>query len=327
MERGVHSVFFRHNDGAKISRSREGRFVVGPDDQIEHLEDHHGLIDRLFPEGPAAQHDVRHQRLSDHPYLEVTRRGDHIGDQRSPELPVPDLQPYQPSVPTAGGLTPVFHFTRPGGEVRTLEAQGDALVMDGNPLSPEESRAVLGDVQSGTAQLRYAKKPHSMQVMNKTEEAEAMYLASVENYGAPDELLFPDEADLAAYDKSLRKAESAAPLSLDKDPETKLSNLRALRQREPKPNEVPVKVQLADQHLLHDHGRLAADDVALALGEAIGKVAREHRGEVYRTAHTGYQAFFPGQEEALRFQRGAAEAAGKMPPVGGTHQIGLEFSV
>lgn len=160
---GIFSFFrLRPHDDGSVERGRMGRVLID-ELGLKHLEDYHGHALRDLPAGPmSAETKDRLARMMSSRYMDVRAWDDHLGDADTDDIPEEELnEPMVPDVQALPGKPPsVFQYSRAGMDgAHIVEAHGDQLLLDGQALSPAESKALLANVHTGAALLRYHRPP------------------------------------------------------------------------------------------------------------------------------------------------------------------------
>lgn len=137
---GVYRIYARKPDGY---RRLMGRLAI-TDGLVHHLEDHHGSLEGIFPEGPVSPRTAQRLHSFSHsPYYEIVdeeniNAGHHTED-------IPDLE--------IGDVTPEATFTLAGEGLaapQLVEVWHGAVVVAGRKLSEGDVHELMGKVRDGT---------------------------------------------------------------------------------------------------------------------------------------------------------------------------------
>ncbi len=313
----VHKVELRVN--GKLHPA--GRFMLHQG-HLHHLEDYHGILASMLPEGPLTAETI--SRL---------HGLQHGGAISSTPHPAPDHRPTvldEPGVELTPEMTPprpaVFHYHRPGmlhPHVLEFGLRGGAL--DGQKLDDSELALMLHNVQSGLATLRY--KPGSVP------ESPMADLAKAEG----------DDPTLSVHDalSHVRAAVAAGHIHPDveramtrhiyEDPMVPgIGNKTAYNQfRQQGRQGVYLSMDANDFKSVNDtHGHDAGDDAIRGIGGAL-KDAAAHvgTGKLFRPGGDEFVAHFPTHEEALRFTRHATSKISEIPAIAGSHKLSMSVGM
>lgn len=305
---GIFSFFrLRPHDDGSIERGRMGRLLID-DEGLHHLEDYHGGALRELPAGPlSAETRDRLARMMRSPYIDVRAWDDHLGDSDADQIPEEELgEPMVPEVQMLPGLPPsIFQYSRVGMEgMHIIEAHGDQLLLDGQPLSPEESKTILRNVHVGAAILRYHRPPPK---------------------GTPHIPGTPDY--LGKAEPAPARPEKLVADTIKKDPMVpRLGNLYALEERHQKDEGrgAVVAIDINDFWRANEVGWREADEAIVAFGEALARAAG---GDAYRDGGDGFVAFCDTKQDAYAMLRELTEALKELPAVGGTYHMTISAGV
>jgi GGDEF domain-containing protein len=340
LEPEIHSLDVKMGDSVHPA----GRFLVH-DGHIQHLEDYHGLLGHLLPEGPMDEWTAgRMYAMSANPGL-LLRRYVRPGNPEGAEEPVPAVSPAAQAKQRPPS---VFAYERAGMDrPHTLEVQHGAYLLDGNRLSHPEVQTVLSNVRQGTAKLRYIQGGADQRIA-KMEAALAGLLKSVEEsddaiaaHAAMARRLL--EATRAAVAKGHLEPQHERDLTqlLYNDPMTPgLGNKAAAAdfKSRPKPG-VYINMDGNDFRAINSAFGHPVGDAAI---QAFGKAARQAMDEavgrgsgklfhdpdqqnLYRDGGDEFLAHVPSHEHAARFARLLGQKLEALPPVGGTHKLSMSF--
>lgn len=286
-----------------------GRYLVHRGN-VEHLEDYHGILGAMVPEGPVT--DVTASRLHGLEFAPHIVVAPH-------ELPV-QAQPVAPegvqvTEASAPARPPVFEYHRSGHQQpHVVEFGKHGAAIDGRKLDDAELDLILENVHNGVATMRY------------------------KSAGAP---MAKAEGDPSALDDDLDEvlqhyrglvARGLAPPEHERimtahimgDPMVAgVGNKRAWMkfQQKQKPG-VYASIDLNDfKHVNDVHGHQAGDEAITAAGNALRSAAdKVGTGHLFRPGGDEFVAHFPTYEEAARFSRHAREHFDKLPAVNGVHR-------
>lgn len=300
-----------------------GRFFIHGN-QLHHLEDYHGVLKDLLPEGPLdAQAVSKLHGLQWSPELSVRR---HMPAPPSDESGKPQL-PKPPGVVQVGRSElppppPVFEYHRPGLQhVHTVEFGPQGAALDGRALTDAELSLMLRNHQQGLATIRHKLPQVSLQKADEESVPEVM-----------------DPEDALTY---IRAAEAAGHLPkgtsqtwvkhLMTDPMmegigNKYAWNRFLDRNKPG---VYGSLDINDFKGINDNfGHQAGDAAIVAVGKALRAAADKTKNiKVFRSGGDEGAIFAPTHEDALRFIRYAREHLDSIPPVNGTHKISMSFGL
>ncbi len=322
-----------HTVSAKLSDNFHpiGRYAIS-DGNITHLEDYHGLMGKLVPQGPVNQKTVSQLHgLRMSPYIQISSSHppvDPANDTVTPIVPQ-DRAPSAVAAPIARPPS-VFHYQRAGHDApHVLEVSQGKYLLDGNELAPHEVHAVMGNVKSGAGSIRYIGPKAS----DRVAKAESLLRKS-------DDPTDPLHAALMAVRESVKaghmKQEHADALTrhIYEDPMTpgignKFAATQFLGQKKP-----GVYAQLdgnSFRSINNGYGHAAGDEAI----KAFGKYAREAMdettgrgpsgGKIFRNGGDEFVAHFPSHEHAAAFARSVSQKLDSHPPIGGAHKLSMSF--
>jgi len=160
-----HAELLVHRNG-QLSRHPAGRVLVrGGNAHI--LEDYHGALGNVVPAGPIDDLTI-HKLNNPGPDLSIASHHDIAHGHRLdfiPDHPLPHFLPDPVDVTPAAlkqhvEIKPpsVFHYSHAGhDQPHILEVRGGKHLLDGNPLKDDEVAAILDNVRTKVAKLRYVK--------------------------------------------------------------------------------------------------------------------------------------------------------------------------
>jgi len=327
-----------------------GRFIL-INNELHILEDYFGLIAKAIPEGPLTSSTVNMiQAMQQSPDIEVKEtpyvppepQGNEISPQ--PDAPIPAPAPVR---------APVFDYHRVGfDEPHTVEFHGGNVLLDAKLITPEEAAAILANVSSGAATLRY-KAPDLAGTIAKMEEQFAdlakgmrqppgVKPASSDDGTTPlNPSSTPHAQDLLAH---IRAAEAAGHIPKGTsegmtqhvygDPMVPgLGNRKAWEEfRSKNKPGVYVGMDLNDLKKLNTHSHAMGDDAIRTYGKTLRSAIDEAApgvGKLFRVGGDEMTAHFPSNEHAMAFARKLHEKLEAVPPMGGIHKLstGMGFGI
>lgn len=334
---------------------KAGRFMIF-NGQITHLEDYHGLLDTLVPQGPLDLHAIeRIHAFKSSSDVKITQS---VPGQDPPSAPSNQEIPTIPSTPIQRLKPSVWEYHRAGMERgHTLEINNGTYLLDGNRLSSPEVSTILSNLRNGSARLRYiegtAVKPGSissegsnglMGTVIKMETAISELLAKADSAMDPDTALQHIRAAVKAGHVH-PDVERAMTQHIFEDKMTPgIGNKYAATQflNKQKPG---VYLSLDGNSFKHindvfgheagdqaigSFGRAAREamDEAVGRGAGGGKLFRNpDQQDLYRNGGDEFVAHVPSHEHAAKFARALSQKLDALPPVGGTHKLSMSFGL
>lgn len=319
----VHTVDLKVNGKAHPA----GRFMVH-DDKVTHLEDYHGVLSHLLPEGPVTATTVSRLHgmqfggaiaVAPHASVVPPRPGDEA--PQAPEgaagevIVAPQAAPPRPAV---------FDYHRPGlARPHVIEFGSAGAALDGQKLDDAELALMLQNVQGGIATLRYRSGGHDdadlTQLMTKAEDpmepADALQhvrAAVVAGHVHPDveraltrhiyeDRMVQGVGNKYAYQQFRAQGRPGVYLSMDAN---------------------------SFKHVNDTHGHDAGDAAISSMGGALRAAAdKVGTGKLFRPGGDEFVAHLPTYEEAARFMRHAREHLDQLPPVNGVHRLTMSFGL
>lgn len=328
-----------------------GRFLVH-NGQLKHLEDYHGLLGKLLPEGNVTDEVIKRMHaMSAHPDIEIGKDRSAEPENRVKE-PIQDPVPVN-QVPEAPLITlrpaSVFEYTRVGhGEPHVLEVQNGAYLLDGNVLSYPEVALLIQNLKNGVATIRYK----SSALEQKISKMESLIKAVAY---APDEdeenAYSPSPADPGSMDieqalQHVRDAVSKGHLhpsvadaltsQLFHDPMlagTNIGNKFAFDKfrAKQKPG-VYLSMDGNDFKSVNDKfGHDVGDEAIKAMGStlrgALQDSVGEETGKLFRNGGDEFTAYFPSHEHAVQFTRALRTKFDALPPVRENHKLSMSVGI
>jgi len=342
----IYSVSMKINGEPRLA----GRFMlIG--DTVHILEDYFGLIAKAIPEGPLTSSTINMiQAMQQSPELDVKETPYVPPEPQGNEV---QPQPDAPPPPPAPVRAPVFDYHRVGfDEPHTVEFHDGNVLLDAKLITPEEAAAILANVSSGAATLRY-KAPDLAGTIAKMEEQFGDLMKGMRQppglkTASPDAgttplnpASTPHAQDLLAH---IRAAEAAGHIPAGTsegmtqhvygDPMVPgLGNRKAWEEfRSKNKPGVYVGMDLNDLKSLNDHSHDMGDDAIRTYGRTLREAADEAApgtGKLFRVGGDEMTAHFPSNEHAMAFTRKLHEKLEALPPMGGIHKIstGMGFGV
>jgi GGDEF domain-containing protein len=204
--------------------------------------------------------------------------------------------------------TSMFDYHRTGmPAAQQLEVRGTKAFLDGQALSPEELKQVMGNVSSGNAKLRHRLAKTDLA---KSDPVLMSHMKSV----SPDQTnlmvrtmfhdtLIPSIGNRKAYKEFLSEA----------------------------PPGVHVHINANDMwHLNKTHGPETGNLALAAIGKAVGQSMEESAGKKARAFRTGGDNFVvhvPKHEDAALFARNLRTKLEGIPTVRGTHKLSVSMGL
>lgn len=338
----VHTVGMKNGDEVHPV----GRILIH-EGEISHLEDYHGLLNTLLPEGPMDEHAAaRMYAMMASPHLVVHNK---LPQPTPPAPPAPEQEQAPIQVPQiAERPASVFQYKRVGMDrPHTLEVHGKTYLLDGNQLSDEEVAAILSNVSQGTAEIRYtisgaANKVQKMESVirdllksmeHETKERRAKLHAALTAVRAA--------ADAGHID---REHERVLTQHLYEDSMTPGIGNKAAAEEFVEKGKPGVYVQMdgnefrsINEKFGHHGGDAAikvfgqyarqAMDEAVGRGPGGGKLFRNpDENNIYRNGGDEFMAHVPSHEHAAKFARLLSQKLDAHPPMAGMDPDGRNYS-
>lgn len=277
-----------------VFRHPAGRFMI-KDGNLHHLEDYHGLLGSTIPEGVVDDLTVHkinncgpHLSIASHHDLVAGHRLDFIPEHPLPQmLPDPKVQASQPAVmpPPMPKFAPVFHYHRAGHDKpHVVEAKGGKYLLDGNPLEHDEVQAILDNVRTGAAKLRYAQTG----ALAKAEASES----HLDRLGVTEDPMMPGVGNKYAYQEFRKKNEPGVWASID------LNDVK---------------------HLNSVHGHDSGDALVRAFGAA-ARAGAEGKVKLFRSGGDEFVMHAPDATTAYNTMRAIRHHVDQIPHVHGVYR-------
>jgi GGDEF domain-containing protein len=336
----VHLVQLKHGDHAHPA----GRYMVH-DGKVTHLEDYHGILHGLVPEGPITE--VTASRLHGLEFAPHIIIAPHEAPMAmAPPKPDAAVNAIVAPAPEAQ-RPPVFEYHRAGmATPHVVEFGEHGAAIDGRKLEPRELDLIMHNVETGVATMRYkagaaaAVRPGGMSDddLGDLRKDESDVVPHDPNQqmlpGVPERALHGPDIGPADALAQIRAAVAAGHVHPDveraltrhiyTDPMVAdVGNKYAWQQfhAQQRPG-VYASIDLNDfKHVNDAHGHLAGDDAIRAAGAALrDAAAKVGTGKLFRPGGDEFVAHFPTMEEASRFVRHARTNFDALPPVKGVHK-------
>lgn len=332
MNNDIYSVFYVTPTDEQIEHNPVGRFMV-VDNNLHILEDYHGLMEELFPEGPISpktENRIDHLPRSSYLYVE-SESTKQLANQPQPPLEVQSGQTLIPTKPPG-----VFEYQRLGHDTpHTLQFNGPQATLDGHLLSPEELELVANNVRLGLATLRYKEDVRDIMKM----ESEMLNSAPIQHN--PQEILkyLSTLATEGTLDPEMVKVLRSL---VYEDPMVKgVGNKYAFEEFKGK-NRPGVFISMDGndfKHINDNMGHNAGDDAIKALGKAVREAMDESVGSksakvfrngdkfdhqnLYRSGGDEFVAHVPTHEDAAIFARALRSKLEEIPAINGIHKLSM----
>lgn len=346
IDNDIFTVHSNHVGDKGVERRGVGRFMT-KDGHLHILEDWHGILDGLLPQGPMdARTAARVHNLPRSSYLSVQSLRN---TPPKPKLPHPSsgggsiaASAPMPAPQHAAQPDSVFEYHRAGMDrPHIVEFSGGKALLDGNPLETPELQVMLDNHRKGAATIRYrssagtaiAKMEQVFQDLRKAgpeEEAEMdpaeafQHLARMSKEGS----LPP------GVERALRRAVYEDSMTHGVGNKYAYNEFAAKK----KPG-VYVGMDGNDFRAINElHGHAAGDAAIKAFGqaarEAMDEVVGQHQSKLFRTPDTQdlyrpggdeFTAHVPTHEHAAAFARRLREKLEALPPINGVHKLSMSF--
>jgi diguanylate cyclase (GGDEF)-like protein len=285
-----------------------GRYMIH-DGQVHHLEDYHGILASVLPEGPVNTDMVaRLHGLSWAPDLTVEpheapqTNADGTAGNGAPPTPLLEVAESPPPPPA-----PVFEYTRAGHAApHVLEFGMDGkAALDGSALDDAELALIMDNADRGLATIKYRQPPVTGGELAKAEgdvgdALQAIRAAVAAGHIHPDveraltrhvyeDPMVPGVGNKYAYQRFRAENRPGAYLSMD------LNDFKNV-----------------NDNFGHDAGDRAISGAGAAFRDAAAKIGT---GKLFRPGGDEFVAHFPTHEEAALFARQATSGLDTIPPV------------
>ncbi len=318
----VHGVHYKV-DGKE---HRAGRFLLH-DGHLHHLEDHHGLLERLLPEGKLTLKTISALHgLKMSPHLRIDLEDIPSAEKQAAKpTPEPVKKPRPPSV---------FEYQRAGHDKpHTLEVTGGKHLLDGEELSHPEVQTILNNYKSGAATIRY--KSSGATNLSKIEEMGNLFaiLAKAEAMKPHELVRYIREAEAKGH--MPQGAGDAATKHFFEDPMTpgignKLAFTEHMKDNPGGQTGTYIQMDGNDFSKINNaFGHAAGDGAIKTFGEharkAMDEAVGQENGKLWRNGGDEFVAKVPSPEHAAKFSRLLSEKLKTVAPIGGVHNLSMSF--
>lgn len=313
----------------KVHHRLAGKFMLH-DGNIHVLEDHEGFLDGV-EDGPETSRSKKLLRaLANSMHTRVVNHQDWI-DGKHPEMhPEASVEPEpEPrlneggGIPKSAGRTSRFTLqVRDSKEQMHLFVRGDVVLLNDQPLEPEQVQVIRNALENGEAILRYLPEEKEMQKMEELTKAIDPALATALGHmrAAVKAGHMPAEA-LKSISNEMFK-DSMVPT---------LGNKKAYKDFLSRPREgIHVAADANGFKSINDtFGHHVGDHAIKALGgafrEALDESVGRKNAKAFRTGGDEFVAHVPSHEHAARFARVLRQKLDALPAVGGTHKYSMSL--
>jgi diguanylate cyclase (GGDEF)-like protein len=297
-----------------------GRFMISKG-KLHHLEDYHGLLQHMVPEGPVtAQTISRIHGLMASPHFDVQ---EHPMDTTHLEATDPAKAPTIPQVSIEKQPEPkrpgVFSYFRPGmSHPHVVEFTPQGAALDGKALTHEEVSLMLENARKGLAQIKWgageglAKREATEDLMDQDQALQHVRAAVQAGHIHP------------SVERALTKHIYEDPLV------GSIGNKYAAQKfREKNKPGVYISADANDFKAINDRlGHDAGDSAIKAFGGALRDASQKvGTTKVFRSGGDEFFIHAPSHEDASRFLRHARENVEALPPIGGVHKQSFSAGV
>jgi len=320
----VHSVSI----GVKGRNHPAGRFMVH-NGHIHHLEDYHGILNSMLPEGPvdtvaiSRLHGLRWPTST----LKIQQEQiKHPEQEHKPVIPPEAMFQVstQPDIVVAPQRPSVFSYQRVGmDKSHCVEVSHKGATLDGRNISSHELQLLLNNAKNGVATITYHKGGKNN--LKKADDED------IENVMSPDEVAKHIRAGVAAghIHPDVEKAFIAHTYGDSMVPG--VGNKYAYNQFRKNGDRPGVWLSMdanSFKHVNDIHGHDAGDHAIRAMGNALRRAsASVGTGKVFRPGGDEFVAHFPTHEDAMMFMRHATNHLDSIPPINGQHKLSVSFGV
>jgi diguanylate cyclase (GGDEF)-like protein len=293
-----------------------GRFMTSKG-KLHHLEDYHGLLESMLPEGEInAQTVSRIHGLMASPHFDVQ---EHQLPKDEPEIDskvanVPQVSVEKQPEPKRAG---VFSYFRPGmSKPHVVEFGPNGAALDGKALSQDELALMLENSRKGLAQVKWggsedlAKREATEDLMGQSEALQHIRAAVLAGHIHP------------SVERALTKHIFEDPMVGNIGNKFAATEFR----RSNKPGTY-ASIDLNDfKHVNDKFGHDQGDEAIKAAGGALRDAsAKVGTTKIFRTGGDELTAWAPTFEHMSHFLGHARNHFDALPPVAGQHK--LSFSV
>ena len=306
----VHRVDIKSGDKTHPA----GRYMIH-DGKLSHLEDYHGILSSVLPEGPLDADAIAHLHgLKLSPNFVVRQHEPKESEEPKevrealPQVQVSDALP-QPQ------RAPIFDYYRPGlAKPHSVEFGPNGAALDGQKLSHQELGLMLENARSGLATIKYRKAEIPLK---KAEMEPSEALRNIRELTSKG-LLHPD------IERALTRHIYGDPMVEGVGNKYSFNEFRGKN----RPG-VWASIDANNFKKINDsYGHEAGDKAIQALGGAFRDAgAKVGTGKVFRSGGDEFAAWFPSHEEASQFIGHAKKHVDALPPVAGVHKHSFSFGL
>jgi GGDEF domain-containing protein len=323
----VREVHALHDGGAV----RVGRYMVH-DGSVRHLEDYHGVLSRLLPEGPADERAVAMMHsLEASPHLRVQHDHDYPRDEveaggERADAPRQPAAPAGAQAPAEGGVE-VYEYQRAGMSApATLEVSGDAAYLNGSPVPPSLVRLMARNARTGAATLRPARGLSKGEGERMGPDTALQHIRAAVQAGHvhPDveraltrhiyeDKMAPGLGNKYAFSEFRARRRPGVYISMDGNDFSSINNQHG---------------HDAGDQAIEAFGRASREAMDESVGRGHGKLFRDpDLQDLYRNGGDEFVAHVPSYEHALRFVHALRDKMDALPPIGGTHKLSMSIGL
>jgi diguanylate cyclase (GGDEF)-like protein len=300
-----------------------GRFMTY-DGKLEHLEDYHGILASMLPEGDITAKTIsRIHGLKWSPQISaslVPMATDVSASGESHTSTAQDSQVKNVSVADdpMPPPPPVFEYHRAGMlHPHVVEFGPNGAALDGKALNDTELAVMLNNASTGVATIRYRTRDFPASELAKAERLE------------PDAILARIRAAEAAGHLPPGTSEDATHHMLeDSLTGANIGNKKAyqLFRGKNKPGVYLSMDANSFKHVNDTFGHTVGDEAIIGIGKALREASdKVGTGKLFRPGGDEFVAHFPSYEEASKFMRHATTGLDGIPPVQGVHKLSMSF--
>jgi len=275
--------------------------------RLHHLEDYHGILARLLPQGELNEDRIAQLDSLTKPVLTTSPHDPEFKkEKKEPELSVtPAPVPRRESV---------FEYVRPGfHRPHLIEFGPHGASLDGSKLTEPQLDLVLSNLKRGVAQLRYRDTESSLRKSDDLEDA-LQHIRSAVSAGH----LHPD------IERTLTKHIMEDPMIPGVGNKYSWDQFKA----KGRPG-VYISADGNSFKSINDSlGHEAGDDAIRSMGTAL-RAAADKVGSIklHRAGGDEFAIHAPTHEHALAFLHEAHKNLGALDPIRGVHKASMSFGV
>ena len=288
-----------------------GRFAV-VDNNLYHLEDYHGILDTLLPQGPVdLVTDSTLGSMLRNPSFTITNHKIPVEEPKEEQKQVQITKVPVPDRPA------VFDYYRPGmAKPHVVEFSDHGAALDGKALDQDELDLILENAENGIATIRWRSAYGEL----RKDEIDMDPDALLQHIRAAEKSGHLPTGSGAAYTKHLYE-----------DPMvTGVGNKAAATNFKNKNNAgVYASIDLNGFKGINDtHGHTAGDEAIKAAGGAFREAsAKSGNIKLFRNGGDEFIAHAPTLEHMSHFLRHASNHVDALPLIGGTHKQSFSVGV